>query len=335
MAMSTPPFPTFTKQPVPPMATNLPEDQKQAKEEEHKKLTDEYNTKKADYDKLVAEHTKALEEHNKKVTEAAETRKKWLENLSNFSSALADTESRKGKSFEEVAKDFQFEAKTATFTRTTLPDDLKAAIVTPAPTPGRAPQGDAFNPADGIFASDKGHDEIAGPRDQSVFCVWAVDTIEAPAMKPLEEVQAAITEKLKAEKIAAALKAAGDDARSKILEALKTSKTFKEAATAAGLTATEVPAFSEKKAITAETANGGIIKTTAVAINKGDLSDAVAVPEGLLLVYVEKKDLPNDPKMAEQKKTMITGQTAKGAESPLFKAWFLARRTAGTAVTAE
>ena len=55
----------------------------------------------------------------------------------------------------------------------------------------------------------------------------------------------------------------------------------------------------------------------------------------MLFVFVEKKELPNDPKMAEQKKSMVTGQSMKGTDSPLFRAWFVDRRKAATAVTAE
>lgn len=323
--------------PVPPLedTSKLPEDQKKAKEEEHKKLTDDYNAKNTEYDAKVAEHTKALEAHAAKVKETEEAKKQWLENLSNFSSALADTDARNDKSFEEVAKEFKLEAKTATFTRTTLPDDLKATVVAPVPTPGRAPQSAAFNPADGIFASGEGNDDIASPQDQSLFCIWVVEDIEAPAMKPLEEVKAAVSEKLKTDKINAALKAAGDDARSKMMEALKGGKPFKEAATAAALNAVEVPPFSNKKPVSEAAPNGSIIKSIADALNKGDLSEAVTVPEGLLFVFVEKKDLPNDPKMADNKKNMITSQSMKGSDSPLFRAWFLARRSAATAVTME
>ena len=140
-----------------------------------------------------------------------------------------------------------------------------------------------------------------------------------------------IAEKLTAEAITTAVKAAAETARTAILESIKAGKNFSEAATAAGLTATEVPAYTQAKPPTA-LANQAVITQAAGELNPGEVSAPLEVPEGLLLVSVLKRELPKDPKMEEDKKSMIKDQT-EGAEggfmpsySPLFEAWFNTRR---------
>ena len=120
-------------------------------------------------------------------------------------------------------------------------------------------------------------------------------------------------------------------ARTSIAEAIKAGKSFIEAATAAGLAATEVPAYTKDKP-PADIPNQGVITEAAAELNPGEISTPREVPEGLLLVATLKRELPKDPKMDEDKKAMAKELTEGGeggflpTYSPLFEAWFKAHR---------
>lgn len=346
----------FTEAPVAPVAptppatvppledvSKLPEDQKKAKEEEHKKKMDEYKTANEGYQKLLAEHTTKTAEHEK-------ARKAWLESVANLSNALV-AEERGAKSFEDLAKEFSFEVKTATFTQATLPEDLKKI---------KLRGGDASG---AIFAAQKGGtEELLEDQAQSSFGFFTVAEIETAAVLPLDQVKQKISDKLKAEKVAASLKAAAESARSNLLEAIKGGKSFKEAAEAAKLTAIEPPAFGKSRPIPADVANGSLISAQTESLNAGEMSQPVEAPDGLLLVYVIKKELMNHPQMAQQKEALVQARSYRdaaanmslptdpsqyenyfagmtyfnqnygGMVNPVLKAWFSARRSAAQTV---
>ena len=171
------------------------------------------------------------------------------------------------------------------------------------------------------------------------YALFEIASVEAPALLPLDQIKPKIIEKLTAEALTAAVKTAADTARTALLESMKAGKTFAEAATAAGLTATEVPAFTKQKPPTVP--NAAAITEATASVNPGEVSEAKEVPEGLILVSTIKRELPKDPKMDEEKKT-LTKQRTEGAEggflptySPLFEAWFQAKRNETSAVKTD
>lgn len=154
------------------------------------------------------------------------------------------------------------------------------------------------------------------------FLIFQVTGIEKPAVRPLEEVKQKISDKIKAEKVAAALKAAASDARSKILEAVKAGKSFKEAAEASKAVVAELPVISSKTPLPKETANAELITSTVgiaskdgmsappvAGVQPGEVSEALDVPEGLLLVHVMKKELQKFPDADEKKKALRAKRT--------------------------
>ena len=201
--------------------------------------------------------------------------------------------------------------RTASFSTTTAPADINAFA-------GKEGTATAI-----IFKVGQGETEtfVEGNGADS-FLVFQVTGIEKPAVRPLEEVKQKISDKIKAEKVAAALKAAASDARSKILEAVKAGKSFKEAAEANKAVVAELPAISSKTPLPKETPNAELITSTVgiaskdgmsappvAGVQPGEVSDALDVPEGLLLVHVMKKELQKFPDADEKKKALRTKRT--------------------------
>jgi SurA N-terminal domain len=331
----------------------LPEDQKKTKEEEYKKLQDEYKAKLDEHNKAKAEYDKKMEEYRAKVKEAQDAKQPWLGKVKALTDAIV-SEERGGKSFEDLARESGFEVKTATFTKSAAPEEVKKIS---------ASEGDAA----GIIFSAKSHDTetwIEGP-GQSAYCFFQVTEVQSSSMLPFEEVKQKLADKLKAEKVTDSLKVAADDARSKLLEGIKAGKSFKDAAAAAMLTAAELPPFSKEKPLPAGTPNTSVVTTEVESLNVGDLSEPKNVPEGLLFIYVERKELPKHPEMEDRKKALAQKRTFRGAlaklpqpdfsqpnafqeymdsrqyfeerfgglTNPVLRAWFGARRSDALAVS--
>jgi len=312
--IALPKAPVPLPSPQPEDTSKLPEDQKKAKEEEFKKKLDEHTT-------AMAAHAEAM-----KTYETAS--KDLLAKAGNISSDLA-AEDRGTRSFDEIVKASGLEPKISElFTAAAAPEDIKAEAKLVSE----------------IFAAENNAAISHTLKTTNGYAIFEIANVEAPVALPLEQVKTKITESLAAEALAAAVKTAADTARTAILESIKAGKSFAEAATAAGLTPVEVPAYSRNKPPTVP--NQGVITEAAADLNPGEVSPPKEVPEGLILVSTVKRELPNDPKMAEDKKS-LTKQETEGTEptngggfsfpsfSPLFQAWFKAHRTETSAIPAS
>ncbi|HEX2748307.1 MAG TPA: hypothetical protein VHM91_09945 [Verrucomicrobiales bacterium] len=344
--------------PLPPMedVSKLPEDQKKAKEEEYKKKQEEHT-------KADAEYQKRITEHAANVTKYEKSKNDWLKRVGLLSDAIA-AEDRGNKTLEDLAKASNdlakpaddtvktpnFEIKTASFTKAAPPEDLK--VVKPQ-------RGDTVT---AIFQAEKGGGEtfVEGGAQES-YCIFTVTEVEKSSLLPMDQVKQKILDKLKAEKVAAAMKAAAESARSNVLEAIKGGKSFKDAAAAVMLTAAELPPFSKEKTLPPATPNSAIVTQQGEKLNAGEISSPQDVPDGLLLVYVEKKELPRHPDMEQQKKDLAKMHTYTnaavsmggfdqsrmkeimekytyfgkrgGMSNPVLKAWFAESRRAAESIS--
>lgn len=308
ITLPEPPAPLTAPQPED--TTGLPEDQKKAKEEAYKKK--------------LEEHTAAMAARSEAMTAFENSRKELLAKAAALSSDLT-AEDRAGATFEDLVKKAGLEAKTTEpFTQAAPPAEFK----------------DEPRVLAEIFQSSSDPTQAHTVQSAKGYVLFEVAKTEVPAVLPLDQVKAKISDKLKAEAVDAAVKTAAETARTAIVEAIKGGKTFTEAATAAGLTPVEVPAFSREKP-PVNVPNQAIITEAATELNVGEVSTPKAVPEGLILISTLKRELPKDPKMDEDKKQLAT-QMTEGTEggfmptySPLFEAWFNAHRNETTATTPQ
>ncbi len=308
--LNPPTPPPVIPSPQPEDTSTLPEDQKKAKAEEFKKKQEE--------------HAAAMATRAEEMKTYEEGRKSFLQKAADLSSDLA-SDDRGGKTFDELAKPYGFTPKlTDPFTVAAPPEELKAESKLVAE----------------MFQSGGALGIAQTLKTAAGYAIFEIAKIESPAVLPLDQAKAKISETLTAEALAAAVKAAATTARTAILESVKAGKSFAEAAISAGLTPVEVPAYSQAKP-PANVPNQNVITQAAADLNPGEVSEPLEVPEGLVLVATLKRELPKDPKMDEDKKTMTKDQT-EGAEggfmpsySPLFEAWFSTRRTETSIVKPE
>ncbi len=167
------------------------------------------------------------------------------------------------------------------------------------------------------------------------YAVGLNGPVEEPKLMEL----AAATEKikgiLKEKKSTEAFQKAVTEAEGKLKDALKAGKSIADAAKEAGLEAKDTPVDAKpptQPGQPPQDPNQQQIKSAAAAANAGELAaKPVTTPEGEIFVYVAKKDLPNDPKMKDQKDSMkkSQGSMAEFAKnygyiqvSPVFNSWF-------------
>ena len=300
-------FITLPVRPSAPVAPTMADTSKLTPEEKKAK-EDEFKT-------LQDAHLKALAEHGTKIAEVEAQTKEERKKAERVSNALND-EARGVKTFEDIVKAEGMEPLIApVFSKDQLPEPLKGEPAV----------------AEEIFAGDSEVNTSHTMSASNGYAFYEVTEIVPPSVRPLAEIKDLIVTKLQAQKDTEALRAAADTARSSIVEAVKGGKTFKEAAEAAGLTETEIPTFSQAKPPVG-LANAQVITAQTQTLNPGDVSQPVEVPEGLALVYLAKKELPQDPKMKDDKEALRAERTLGGNSgfmpqpSPVFVAWFTARR---------
>jgi len=150
--------------------------------------------------------------------------------------------------------------------------------------------------------------------------------------KTLEEAKTALIDSLKSERAQEAMTLKATEVRNKIEADLKASKSFADAATAAGVKAEVFPAFSLSEPPMKEK-DGREVTMAARDLQPGQLSPfsptmgTGATAGGGVLVYLDKK-LPIDEKAFEESKAQTTQELAQRSEEGVFQQWFRARRAA-------
>ena len=146
-----------------------------------------------------------------------------------------------------------------------------------------------------------------------------------------DEAKAKLLEKLTKEQITAALLDKATGVRSKLQEALTAGKPFAEALTAAGTTAISYT-YSAKAPPKDAPPYFPEIQKAVASLAPGTLAPSpVEVGADLAIAFLEKVELPDDPKMPEDKVILKKNagiNDSPFSPSPLFKSWFEQRRDA-------
>jgi hypothetical protein len=163
------------------------------------------------------------------------------------------------------------------------------------------------------------------------YIVYEGAAITPSRLLTLDEAKPKLLEKLTKDKIEAALQDKATGVRSKLQEALAASKPFAEALTAAEVTATSYT-YSKKNPIKEAPAFLAALQGAVTNLETGSLAtNPIPAGEDLALVYLEKVELPTDPKMEDDKKLLkrSSGYTDQVFRpSPIFSSWFDQRREA-------
>ncbi len=159
--------------------------------------------------------------------------------------------------------------------------------------------------------------------DENGFTLLYLEQIIPPRPLTLEEARGRIVEALKQEEGLKAMNARATEVRAKLLEALGKGTPFAEAATAAGVKAESLPAFSLAEP-SAQSLVRPELAETAVDLAQGGLSELTRTSEGGSLVYLEKREPVDDAKLAETQKEQL-GRLREMKQLAAFNDWLVQR----------
>jgi peptidyl-prolyl cis-trans isomerase D len=204
-----------------------------------------------------------------------------------------------------------------------LPAEIKPAVKI---TAGNPPEALKTEPeaVEAILEDGKGVAKLANG-----FIVFESGDLVEPALLSFEAAKPQLLEKLTKEKVAAALLDKANGVRSKLQETLAAGKPFTEALTAAGVTATSY-SYSTKTPAKDAPPYFADIQALVKTLNPGSLApNPIKAGDDMAVVFLEKYELPDDPKMADDKKQLKRTQgynDSPFAPSPVFMSWFNQRR---------
>jgi peptidyl-prolyl cis-trans isomerase D len=273
---------------------------------------------KSDEAKKTAEQEKA-----KKAAELADARrKKQIEIDSKVDEFVFQLEERKGGGFEELAKENGWEVKvTELFAIATPPKELDIKLRSSS-RGGKA--------IDELFRIEPTTDPISKlsqpiPVGENQWLVARLDGQEKSRPKTFEEAKTEARVQYIQEKAAEAMKAAADEAATKIKSALAAGKSFSDAAKEAGITETKEfsKVTSSYRPDTASEPRN--LFEAARNVDPGGLADVVTEADRAFIVHVATREVEKQADAA----TRIDAETASNArknELLSFTGW-LADRT--------
>ena len=225
--------------------------------------------------------------------------------------ALALTE--KDAKFEDVAKKFGVTQKeTPEFTALTPPEELgnsrEAAAATFEKLTVDQPNSDVISTPNGYYVL-----QLSGLAES----------------KPLtfEEAKATLASQLKDDRTKEALSLKTSEIRTKLQTALKSGKSFEDAAKEAGVQPEKIPAFSPMEPPKPEVADGRLVLGQTFEMNEGQLSGSVDTATGTLLIHLDKR-LPVDEQKFETEKKMLAENIGRGKRDAAFELWLKDRCSA-------
>lgn len=179
-----------------------------------------------------------------------------------------------------------------------------------------------------IFSPAQQIDAVSVPLqvEGGAYYVFHYSTLVEPVPLTLEEATPAIREALTATKSNRAVSDAASAALAKLNEAVKSGKSFDEAAKGLGLKPEALPNFSESEP-PADLEDAGLIVGAVSGLAEKEISSVTDRPGGLgsLLVFVEKIEIYKDEDL-EAKQDSLAATVENQLDRTLFTAWFNQRR---------
>lgn len=239
---------------------------------------------------------------------STEDLQKVADKAADFAAALLEPNAK----FSEVAKKFESAVKTSpTFASG---DRLKELGNDPR-LASAAFQLSKEKPFSDVLPSSEG------------YFVLHLHSVEPSKALSLEESKEKLTASIKAERTRETLSLKATEARKKIEEALKTGKSFAEAAKGQNLTVETPQPFSRSEAKSLEGKSASLIQHNAADLKEGETSMPIEGSEETLLVHVLKR-LPIDPADLEKQRPSIAPMLETQRTDGLLMEWIERQRAA-------
>lgn len=253
-------------------------------------------------------------------------RKAELEVAAKMDDILAAIESSKGGEFENAVKQEGWEVRvTELFTASTIPDILLP--LTPRKTTKTLTQllFDLKTTSDPIskFTS-------SFPVGAADWFIARLDAEEESRVKSFEEAKEEVTKQWIEEKGKEALKSAAEELKKKIEEAMKSGKSFADAAKDSGLTISSIGPISNGET-PAGKSEAPTIFTAAQYVKPGSLTEIVNTDKGSIIAVVDKREIEKDPNT----ESMVMGGISRYQDQMrvmAFQSW-LSERSAASKVS--
>lgn len=229
---------------------------------------------------------------------------------------LEDLEKTQGEDFEKLATDNGWEfATTEMFARTGVPPELSMNLRS------------ASNPrpvADLIFNLKLGGEPMTRFTDallipDGAFLIARLDEEEPVRVKTFEEAKEEVRTDFIAKASGEALKKDADEKAAKIREGLAAGKAFADIAKELGLEPKAHGPFKATDKLDGE-ADVTTLFQTASLVDPGTLADPVLRPDGSLFVFVEKRELVEDPTRPDRVQGSLTNMS-RSLQRDAFSAW--------------
>ncbi|MBS0661410.1 MAG: SurA N-terminal domain-containing protein [Verrucomicrobia bacterium] len=253
-----------------------------------------------------------LTEEEKKATGPA--RKDGLQRIANKAEQLADGMQESGADLTKVATGLGLAEQikeTAEFDRASINSLPEASL-----------QG--FTQAALALTNENKVSEVIQTPD--AFYLVAVSAWTPERALTLEEAKPQIVKKIQQERARVALNAKMEEARGKVVEAMKAGKTFDEACTAAGLKAESFPLYSRSEP-NFESSDASTVIQTATQLVDGQLSKPQETPDGSTLILLVRR-LPADDKRFETMRDAMANNLKARRKSLALREWLRSARTA-------
>ncbi|MCX6874615.1 MAG: SurA N-terminal domain-containing protein [Verrucomicrobia bacterium] len=275
----------------------------------------------SDEAKAAARKKKEEEKALRAAKNAEERRKIQLETDSKVDDFTYQIEQDKGAGFEDQAKAIGWEIKTTDlFTLSEAPADLAIKV--------RASSRNS-KAADELFRIQETSDPVSRfappiPVGDSQWLIGRLDGEEKSREKTYSEARAEARAQFIAEKAAADLKAAAEDAITKIKASLAAGKSFAEAAKDAGLAeakAVKDITSSYKPEGATEPQN---LFQAASNVDPGAIADPIIESDRAFILHVVKREVVKDPSNASAVDSAVTAAITSN-ETYVFDSWLASR----------
>jgi peptidyl-prolyl cis-trans isomerase D len=241
--------------------------------------------------------------------ESAEEMQKLADKSEQFIVAMTEKDAK----FDEVANKLGAEVKeTAPFSMHEPPEEL----------------GKSEDAAQTVFErltmEQPNSDPIVTPNGYYVLQLTGI----TPS-RPLtyDEAKPKLENQLKEERAQEAMTLKAAEIRQKIDAELKAGKSFADAATAAGITAEKIPAFSFAEPPPGVTPELRMIMSQSAELGEHETSAPVPIQDGVALVHVDKRHPVDETKFAAEK-NMLAQNISRSKRESVFEQWLKTERDA-------
>lgn len=271
--------------------------------------------------KAAARKKKEDDKALKAAAVAEERRKKQIETDTLVDDFTFQLEETKGAGFEDLAKKNGWEIKTTDFfTMAEAPADL--AIKVRASSRGGKAVEELFRIRETTDPLSKFHPPIGVGDNQ--WLIARLDGEEIAREKTFGEARADARARFIADKAAANMKAAAEEASTKIKTALSAGKSFAEAAKDAGLTGIKsVAAITSTYKPDGATEPQNLFQA-ASTVDPDGLADVIVESDRAFIVHVVKREVVKDPNSAANIDAAVT-QASSQNEMLVFDSWLSSR----------